>query len=66
MDMFNVVNSVLQIIALDASVGSNRADGDTAFEYLHLLSLYFVLCIMGDIMGISESLARPCKINHMT
>lgn len=41
MDMFNAVNSVMQIITLDASAGSNHADGDTAFVYLKSFEFVF-------------------------
>jgi hypothetical protein len=61
MDMFNSVNSVLQIVGSDATAGSNRADGDTAFNYLTSFEFVFVLCMMREILGISEELGKALQ-----
>jgi len=61
MDMFNVVSSVLQTIGSDATVGSNRADGDTAFNYLTSYEFAFVLCMMREILGISDALGKALQ-----
>ena len=66
MDVFNPVNSVMQLIASDATAGTNRADGDTAFKYLTSFEFVFVLCIMREILGISEELGKSFQKNHRT
>jgi hypothetical protein len=43
MDMFKADSSVPQAIGSDATAGSNRADGDTAFNYLTSYEFAFVL-----------------------
>jgi hypothetical protein len=58
MDMFNAVSSVLQTIGSDSIAGSNRADGDTAFNYLTSFEFVFVLCMMREMLGISEALGN--------
>ena len=56
MDLFNPVSSVLQNLASDSSAGANRADGDTAFNYLTSFEFVFVLLMMREIMEITEQL----------
>jgi hypothetical protein len=61
MDMFMAVNSVLQIIGSDATAGTHRADGDTAFKYLTSFEFVFVLCMIRQILGISEELGKALQ-----
>ena len=61
MDMFNAVSSVLQTIADDATAGSNRDDGDTAFNYLISFEFAFDLCMMREILGTSEALGKALQ-----
>uniref|UniRef100_A0A453B994 DUF4371 domain-containing protein n=2 Tax=Aegilops tauschii subsp. strangulata TaxID=200361 RepID=A0A453B994_AEGTS len=59
--MFKAVNSVLQNIASDGSAGSIRADGDTAFNYLSSFEFIFVLCLMEEILEITEDLGQALQ-----
>eukprot|EP00267_Zea_mays_P024127 XP_008650399.1 zinc finger MYM-type protein 1-like [Zea mays] len=60
-DMFHVVSSVLQNLAADSSAGANRADGDTSFNYLISFDFVFVLCMMRDILDITEYLGQALQ-----
>jgi hypothetical protein len=57
-DMFNAVSLVLQNLAVDSSVGANRADGDTSFRYLISFEFVFILCMMREILEITEYLGQ--------
>jgi hypothetical protein len=59
--MFAAVSSVLQSIAADPSPGSIRADGDTAFGYLSPFEFIFVLCMMREILEITEDLNQALQ-----
>jgi hypothetical protein len=59
--MFAAVSSVLQSIAADPSPGSIRADGDTAFGYLSSFEFIFVLCMMREILEITEDLNQALQ-----
>jgi hypothetical protein len=61
MDMFNAVSSVLQTIGSDSTAGSNHVDGDTAFNYLTSFEFVFVLCMMREMLGISEALGNALQ-----
>ena len=61
MDLFNPVSSVLQNLASDSSAGANRADGDTAFNYLTSFEFVFVLLMMREIMEITEQLGQALQ-----
>jgi hypothetical protein len=56
MDLFNPVSSVLQNLASDSSAGANRADGDTAFNYLTSFEFVFILLMMREMMEITKQL----------
>jgi hypothetical protein len=58
--MFNAVRSVLQKIASDG-LGSFRAYGDTAFIYLSSFEFILVLCLMPEILEISEDLGQALQ-----
>ncbi|KAL5652672.1 hypothetical protein ACJX0J_038130, partial [Zea mays] len=60
-DMFNAVSSVLQNLAADSSAGANRDDGDTSFNYLISFDFVFVLCMMRDILDITEYLGQALQ-----
>lgn len=59
--MFNAVSSVLQKIGSDGSAGSIRADGDTAFIYLCSFEFIFVLCLMQELLEITEDLGQALQ-----
>jgi hypothetical protein len=61
MDMFNPVSTVLQNLAADSSAGANRADGDTAFNYLITFEFVFILCMMREILEITEQLGQALQ-----
>uniref|UniRef100_A0A8R7RAE7 DUF4371 domain-containing protein n=1 Tax=Triticum urartu TaxID=4572 RepID=A0A8R7RAE7_TRIUA len=61
MDMFNAVSSTLQTIASDASDGTHRADADTAYNYLIDFEFVFGLCMMREILEISEELGKALQ-----
>jgi len=61
MDLFNPVSSVLQNLASNSSAGANRADGDTAFNYLTSFEFIFVLLMMREIMEITEQLGQALQ-----
>ncbi|XP_074580574.1 uncharacterized protein LOC141836984 [Curcuma longa] len=61
MNMFNAVSSVLQNIAADGSSGSIRADGDTAFGYLVSFEFVFILCLMKEVLGITDMLCQTLQ-----
>jgi hypothetical protein len=61
MDMFNPVSTVLQNLAADSSTGANRFDGDTAFNYLITFEFVFILCMMGEILEITEQLGQALQ-----
>jgi hypothetical protein len=52
--MFNAISLVIQNIATDSSVGANQVDGDTSFSYLTSFEFVFILCMMRDILEITE------------
>jgi hypothetical protein len=60
-EMFNVVSLVLQNIAADSSVSANRADRDTSFSYLTSFEFIFILCMMRDILEITEYLDQALQ-----
>ncbi|XP_074561276.1 uncharacterized protein LOC141817538, partial [Curcuma longa] len=55
------VSSVLQNIAADGSSGSIRADGDTAFGYLVSFEFVFILCLMKEVLGITDMLCQALQ-----
>jgi hypothetical protein len=59
--MFNAVSLVLQKIASDGTAGSIRADGDTAFIYLSSFEFILVLCLMEEILEITEALGQALQ-----
>jgi len=61
MDMFNPVSSVLQKLAADSSPGTYRADGDTSFNYLTSFEFVFILCMMREILEITEQLGQALQ-----
>jgi hypothetical protein len=65
-EMFNVVSLVLQNIAADSSVSANRADRDTSFSYLTSFEFIFILCMMRDILEITEYLDQAYRRKHKT
>jgi hypothetical protein len=52
--MFNAISLVIQNIATDSLVGANQVDGDTSFSYLTSFEFVFILCMMRDILEITE------------
>jgi hypothetical protein len=60
-DMFNAVSLLLQNLAADSSAGANRADGDTSFSYLISFEFVFILCIMREILEITEYLSQTLQ-----
>ncbi|XP_039822731.1 zinc finger MYM-type protein 1-like [Panicum virgatum] len=61
MHLFNAVSSVLQNLAADSSAGANRADGDTSFNYLTSFEFIFIMCMMKEIMEITDDLNRALQ-----
>jgi hypothetical protein len=61
MDMFNPVSTVLQNLAADSLAGANHADGDTAFNYLITFKFVFILCMMREILEITEQLDQALQ-----
>jgi hypothetical protein len=61
-DMFNVVSLVLQNLVADSSAGANWADGDTSFSYLISFEFVFILCMMREILEITEYLAQALQM----
>jgi hypothetical protein len=61
MDMFKDVSSVLQNLATDSSASANRADRDTAFNYLVSFEFVFILCMMREILEITEYLGQALQ-----
>ena len=61
MDMFNPVSSVLQKLAADSSPGTYHADGDTSFNYLTSFEFVFILCMMREILEITEQLGQALQ-----
>jgi len=59
--LFNAVSSVLQNLAADSSAGANRADGDTSFNYLTSFEFIFIMCMMKEIMEITDELNRALQ-----
>ncbi|XP_044382616.1 zinc finger protein 862 isoform X1 [Triticum aestivum] len=60
MKLFNAVNFVIQDMASDGSVvGSIRAD--TSFSYLSSFEFVFILCMMKEILGITEGLGQALQ-----
>jgi hypothetical protein len=60
-DMFNVVSLVLQNLAAYSSTGANRVDGDTSFSYLISFEFVFILCMMREILEITEYLGQTLQ-----
>ncbi|XP_074573478.1 uncharacterized protein LOC141829900 [Curcuma longa] len=56
------VSSVLQNIAADGSSGSIRADGDTAFGYLVSFEFVFILCLMKEVLGITDMICQALQM----
>ncbi|PVH64542.1 hypothetical protein PAHAL_2G299700 [Panicum hallii] len=61
MDMFNPVSTVLQNLAADSTAGTNRADGDTSFNYMISFEFVFILCLMREILEITEQLGQALQ-----
>ncbi|XP_066334069.1 uncharacterized protein [Miscanthus floridulus] len=61
MNMFKAVSSVLQNLATDLTTGANRADGDTSFKYLTSFEFVFVLCMMREMLEITEQLGQALQ-----
>ena len=61
MHLFNAVSSVLQNLVADSSAGANRADGDTSFNYLTSFEFIFIMCMMKEIMEITDDLNRALQ-----
>jgi len=61
MNMFKAVSSVLQNLAADSTAGANRADGDTSFKYLTSFEFVFVLCMMREMLEITEQLGQALQ-----
>ena len=59
--MFNPVSIVREKIASDGTAGSIRADGDTAFIYLSSFEFILVLCLMQEILEITEALGQALQ-----
>jgi hypothetical protein len=59
--MFNAVSLVLQKIASDGTAGSIRADGDTAFIYLSSFEFILILCLMQEVLEITEDLGQALQ-----
>ncbi|XP_074592442.1 uncharacterized protein LOC141848299 [Curcuma longa] len=55
------VSSVLQNIAADGSSGSIHADGDIAFGYLVSFEFVFILCLMKEVLGITDMLCQSLQ-----
>ena len=62
MKLFNAVNFVIQYMASDGSVvGSIHDDADTSFSYLCSFEFVFILCMMREILGITEGLGQALQ-----
>ena len=61
MNMFKAVSSVLQNLASDSTTGANHADGDTSFKYLTSFEFMFVLCMMREMLEITEQLGQALQ-----
>jgi hypothetical protein len=61
MDMFKPVSSVLQKLAADSSSGTHRTDGDTSFKHLTSFEFVFILCMMREILEITELLGQALQ-----
>ncbi|XP_066357925.1 uncharacterized protein [Miscanthus floridulus] len=61
MNMFKAVSSVLQNLGADSTAGANRADGDTSFRYLTSFEFVFVLCMMREMLEITEQLGQALQ-----
>uniref|UniRef100_A0ACD5XAN1 Uncharacterized protein n=1 Tax=Avena sativa TaxID=4498 RepID=A0ACD5XAN1_AVESA len=59
--MFNAVSLVLKKIASDGTAGSIRADGDTTYIYLSSFEFILVLCLMQEILEITEDLGQALQ-----
>jgi hypothetical protein len=61
MDMFNLVYVVLQNLASDSIAGTHHADGDTAYNYMITFEFVFILCMMREILEITEQLGQALQ-----
>jgi hypothetical protein len=61
MDMFNPVCVVLQNLASDSTAGTHRTDGDTAYNYMITFEFVFILCMMREILEITEQLGQALQ-----
>ena len=61
MNMFKAVSSVLQNLAADSTAGANHTDGDTSFRYLTSFEFVFVLCMMREMLEITEQLGQALQ-----
>jgi hypothetical protein len=63
MKLFNAVNVVIQDMAADGSIaGTTRADADTSFSYLSSFEFVFVLCMMKEILEITEGPGQALQL----
>jgi len=60
-NMFKAVSSVLQNLAADSTAGANRADGDTSFRYLTSFEFVFMMCMMREMLEITEQLGQALQ-----
>nr|XP_051206645.1 uncharacterized protein LOC127321670 [Lolium perenne] len=57
------LNVVIQDMAADGSIpGTTRADADTSFSYLSSFEFVFVLCMMKEILEITEGLGQALQL----
>jgi hypothetical protein len=63
----NPICVVLQNLASDSTAGTHHADRDTAYNYMVTFEFVFILCMMREILEITEQLGQALyKRNHMT
>jgi hypothetical protein len=61
MDIFNTVCVVLQNLVSDSTASTHHADGDTAYNYMITFEFVFILCMMREILEITEQLGQALQ-----
>jgi hypothetical protein len=61
MDMFNHVCVVHQNLARDSTAGTHRANGDIAYNYMITFEFVFIICMIREILEITEQLGQALQ-----
>jgi hypothetical protein len=61
MDMFNHVCVVHQNLARDSIAGTHHANGDIAYNYMITFEFVFIICMMREILEITEQLGQALQ-----